>query len=165
MMTVERPTDQAVGESPTQNAALGEWFADSDAPEEVQALRAWVAGLSSELAQARRERDEAQAGLTAATAEIAELRGRLAAAAVDSPAAPGAALQTQAPGDPLSPGPEGAASLAPTGHLPAASTREDAASPANEQAVARRVRLVAAAVLLLVVAAALAIIATPRLAP
>ena len=78
MMTAERPSDDAAVASPAESAALGEWFADGAAPEEVQALRAWVAGLSHELAEARRARDEAQQALLAAMADIAALRGRLA---------------------------------------------------------------------------------------
>src|SRR4051794_9453504 len=42
---------QMSSEQSTRGAALADWFDDADAPEEVQALRAWVAGLSAELAQ------------------------------------------------------------------------------------------------------------------
>ena len=69
-------------EQPSQGAALAEWFDDTTASEEVQALRAWVAGLSGELAQARQDRDEAQRALQAALAELDRLRAELAEVAV-----------------------------------------------------------------------------------
>lgn len=78
MMTSERRPDEPAPESRADSGVLAEWFADGDASDEVQALRAWVAGLSSELAEARRARDEALAALSVASAEIGELRGRLA---------------------------------------------------------------------------------------
>lgn len=76
-----------------QGAALAGWFDDSSAPEEVQALRAWVAGLSAELRQARAERDAARQALAAAHAEIARLQTELAtlrAAGAPAPPAPAA---------------------------------------------------------------------------
>src|SRR5688500_1046189 len=69
-------------EQPSPGAALAEWFDDTSASEEVQALRAWVAGLSGELAQARQDRDEAQRALQAALAELDRLRAELAEVAV-----------------------------------------------------------------------------------
>src|SRR5579883_3104896 len=78
MMPVDQPPQNAECEPPGEAASLSAWFDDSSAPEEVQALRAWVAGLSNELAEARRQREEAQQALGAALAEIAQLRGALA---------------------------------------------------------------------------------------
>src|SRR4051794_23820818 len=78
MMTADQPADDAQRVPPGEEGALGEWFDDPDVPEEVQALRAWVAGLSNELAQARRERDAVQQALYTSLAEIAQLRGLIA---------------------------------------------------------------------------------------
>jgi hypothetical protein len=82
MMTADQPAEDARPVPPGEEGVLGEWFDDPDVPEEVQALRAWVAGLSNELAQARRERDEVQQALYAALAEVAQLRGVIAQADV-----------------------------------------------------------------------------------
>src|SRR3954452_23009372 len=74
MMTADQPANDAQAAPPGEHAALGEWFDDPDVPEEVQALQAWVAGLSNELADVRRERDGVQQALYTALAEIAQLR-------------------------------------------------------------------------------------------
>jgi hypothetical protein len=112
MMTAERPPDDAALAPPPESAALAEWFDDPEASEELQALRAWVAGLSNELAQARRERDEVQQALYAALAEIAQLREAIAQAdlalPLTVPAAP-AGISPLAPGEPAEQNPASSA--------------------------------------------------------
>src|SRR4051794_38143881 len=102
MMTADQPAEPAQRVPPGEEGALGEWFDDPDVPEEVQALRAWVAGLSNELAQARRERDEVQQALYTALAEIAQLRGVIAQTDVGLlPPSGGAPLPAAPPGPPV----------------------------------------------------------------
>lgn len=63
------------GDEQGQDDGSAEWFAAPAVAEEVDMLRHWVAGLSTELARAREERDAAQR-------ELANVRAELAAAQV-----------------------------------------------------------------------------------
>ncbi|HZR98505.1 MAG TPA: hypothetical protein VFE37_07355 [Chloroflexota bacterium] len=162
MQTADEPSHGVQHEPPSEGAALAAWFDDSSASDEVQALRAWVAGLSNQLAQARRERDEAQQALAAAHAESAELRRALAEADAHAPAPLGAAPPPAGESVPT------ATPAAPPADVEASTSVPTDASeraPATRPGGARRERFLAAAVLLLVIAAVVVMVAASRLIP